>query len=85
MSLVLAESLSAVPEALAAFEPELVAPQCLRFHYRTSASPVSEILGRAAEAGLTVVDVTTEETDLEDIFLQLTRGAHDGGEGSATD
>ena len=80
MTLVLAESLSAVPAALATFEPELASPQCLRFHYRTSASPVSEILSRAGEAGLTVTDVTTEETDLEDIFLQLTRGAHgDGG------
>ena len=78
MTLVLAESLSQVPETLAAFEPELASPHCLRFHYRTSASPVSEILARAGEAGLTVTDVTTEETDLEDIFLQLTRGAHEG-------
>ena len=34
-------------------------------------------LGRfLAGTALTVTDVTTEETDLEDIFLQLTRGAH---------
>ncbi len=29
------------------------------------------------EAGLKIQDISTEETDLEDIFLQLTRGAHD--------
>ncbi len=83
MTLVFAESLEAVPAPLSPFEPELVSPQCLRFHYRASASPVSDILSKAGEAGLTVIDVTTEETDLEDIFLQLTRGAHGDGDGPA--
>ncbi len=31
------------------------------------------ILSAVAEAGLVVADITTEETDLEDLFLQLTR------------
>ena len=72
------EDLAQLPPALEPFEPERLGAHCLRFHYRASESPVSEILRRVASAGLTVVDMTTEETDLEDIFLQLTRGSHDG-------
>jgi len=33
-------------------------------------------------AGLDIVDLSTEETDLEDIFLQLTRGEDSSGEAS---
>ena len=28
------------------------------------------------KAGVRITDITTEETDLEDIFLQITRGSH---------
>ena len=33
---------------------------------------IGEILAAVREAGLGIVDLSTEETDLEDIFLQLT-------------
>jgi ABC-2 type transport system ATP-binding protein len=81
LTLVLAEGVGEVPEALARFQPELLAPRRLLFHYRTSKSPVNEILGAVAASGLTVMDMSTEETDLEDIFLQLTRGAHGAATG----
>ncbi|MEM7221869.1 MAG: ABC transporter ATP-binding protein [Pseudomonadota bacterium] len=73
MTLTLAGAQEAVPEALARFEPELIDPHTLRFHYRASQSPVSDILSAVSAAELAVLDVSTEETDLEDIFLQLTR------------
>ena len=76
LTLVLAEAIDEVPAGLARFQPELLGPGRLLFHYRTSQSPVNEILGAVAASGLTVADMSTEETDLEDIFLQLTRGAH---------
>ncbi len=76
----LAEAVTELPEALLPFQPELLGPGRLLFHYRTSQSPVNEILGAVAASGLTVADMSTEETDLEDIFLQLTRG----GQGTAT-
>jgi ABC-2 type transport system ATP-binding protein len=41
---------------------------------------VSEILAAASAAGLEIVDLTTEEADLEDIFLQLTREPVDASE-----
>jgi ABC-2 type transport system ATP-binding protein len=62
-----------VPAALARFNVEPAGPRRLVFHYRPSESPVPEILSAVAEAGLVVADITTEETDLEDLFLQLTR------------
>ena len=34
---------------------------------------VGEILDAVRSAGLAIADLSTEETDLEDIFLQLTR------------
>ncbi len=77
LTLVLAEAIAEVPAALQRFEPELQARDRLLFRYRTSQSPVNEILNAVAATALTVVDMSTEETDLEDIFLQLTRGAHE--------
>ena len=73
LTLVLGSDIAAVPQALAKFNVELPAPRRLVFHYRPSQSPVPEILRSVAAAGLEVVDMTTEETDLEDLFLQLTR------------
>ena len=76
LTLVFSEEVTDVPEALAAFQPEVVEPGRLLFHYRTRKSPVNDILSAVAASSLTVLDMVTEETDLEDIFLQLTRGAH---------
>jgi ABC-2 type transport system ATP-binding protein len=77
LTLLLAKDLAEIPEALARFGPELMGCRCLRFQYRASEGPVSEILAAVASAGLSVADIFTEEADLEDIFLQLTHGAHD--------
>jgi ABC-2 type transport system ATP-binding protein len=73
LTLVLAEDLAEVPAALLGFHVEIAGPRRLVFHYRPSQSPVPEVLRAVAQAGLSVVDMTTEETDLEDLFLQLTR------------
>ncbi len=80
LTLVLAEAVTELPEALQPFQPELLGPGRLLFHYRTSQSPVNDILAAVAASGLTVTDMSTEETDLEDIFLQLTQGS----QGAAT-
>ncbi len=77
LTLVLGGDLDAVPEALTKFNAELATPRRLVFHYRPSQSPVPDILRAVTASGLQVVDISSEETDLEDIFLQLTRGAHD--------
>ena len=61
------------PESLAPYHPELIRPDCLRLRYRPRETKVGEILDRVREAGLEILDISTVETDLEDIFLQLTR------------
>jgi len=78
LALILDQDLERIPESLYRFTVSLPVPRRLVFQYRPSERPVPEILRAVANAGLTVVDMTTEETDLEDLFLQLTRGAHDG-------
>ena len=44
----------------------------LVMHYQPSRLGVGAILAATAEAGLGVADLSTEEADLEDIFIQLT-------------
>ena len=77
LTLLVNRDLTEAPENLADFAPELVGPRRLLFRYRASESPVPQILAAVADAGLEIADMTTEETDLEDLFLRLTRGAHE--------
>ncbi len=75
LTLVLDRPLAAVPPALARFEPAQAAPNIVTFRYRPSLTACAQILDAAQAAGLTIVDLSTEEADLEDIFLQLVRQA----------
>jgi ABC-2 type transport system ATP-binding protein len=68
---------TAVPGALMPFAAALAGPRRLVIHYKPSAAPVAQILAAIQASGLPVVDVTTTESDLEDIFLQLTRAARE--------
>jgi ABC-2 type transport system ATP-binding protein len=60
------------PASLDSYHPELVRPDRLRLRYRPRETKVGEILDRVRGAGLEIIDLSTVETDLEDIFLQLT-------------
>ena len=81
LTVVVDRDLDAVPAALSAFSAELAEPRRLIVRYQPSRQRVDGILAALAAAGLGVVDLSTEESDLEDIFLQLTGGAHARGEG----
>ncbi|HSV29596.1 MAG TPA: ABC transporter ATP-binding protein, partial [Candidatus Omnitrophota bacterium] len=70
--LTLASELAEPPLALAPFSPELRPDGRMVIHYKPSAMPIAGILEAVRQAGLSIVDLSTEETDLEDIFLQLT-------------
>jgi len=70
--LTLDRDLDAVPPTLAAFAPELRPGRRMVIRYRPSEITVGAILSAIAATGLGIVDLTTEQTDLEDIFLQLT-------------
>jgi ABC-2 type transport system ATP-binding protein len=73
LALTLARDLAEVPLSLRRYAAELQNPRRLVLRYRLSEAKVSDILSAASAAGLEIVDLTTEEADLEDIFLQLTR------------
>jgi ABC-2 type transport system ATP-binding protein len=73
MVLTLDRDLAAVPEALGSFRAELRDRRHLVVHYQPSATRVGELLTAISHAGLSVVDMSTVESDLEDLFLELTR------------
>lgn len=76
LTFTLDRDLAAVPDALGAFSADLVEPRRLVVRYQPSRQRADAILAAVAASGLGVVDLSTEESDLEDIFLQLTQGAH---------
>jgi ABC-2 type transport system ATP-binding protein len=75
---ILAGDLAAVPESLRRYGAELPSPRRLVLRYAPSRISAGEILAAVQASGLAVADMTTLEADLEDVFLQLTRGAHAG-------
>jgi ABC-2 type transport system ATP-binding protein len=75
----LGADIAAVPAGLAAFGAVLAGPRRLVVHYRPSKGPVGAILAAIHASGLPVVDISTTESDLEDIFLQLTRAGREEG------
>jgi ABC-2 type transport system ATP-binding protein len=74
LRIVVTANLSALPDSLQPFNVELTDTRTLTFRYRTRETEVREILDAVSVAGLVVADLSTEEPDLEDVFLALTRG-----------
>jgi len=70
------------PPGLAEHRAEMLGPNRLRVAYAPSRVTSGEIFAAVAEAGFGIVDVTTREADLEDVFLRLT-GAEGGADGES--
>ena len=79
MSVTVAEAVEAVPEPLKGYNVELRNGRQLVFRYPPSKIHSGEILAAVQEAGLSIIDLTTRETDLEDIFLRLIGSATESG------
>ena len=77
MTVVVDHDLGALPGGLDRFDAILETPRRIVFRYRPSRTRMAEILAALDQADLTVADLTTKETDLEDIFIRLTAGAQD--------
>jgi ABC-2 type transport system ATP-binding protein len=75
MTLTVTAPLTAVPAALQRFHVALAGPGRLVFHYPPSRIRGGEIIAAVQGCGIGIAEVTTRETELEDIFLQLTRSA----------
>ncbi len=65
--------LAAIPPALTELGAELLGPRRLRLQYRPSQMPFGSVLAKLQAAGLAIHDLTTQDADLEDLFLELTR------------
>jgi ABC-2 type transport system ATP-binding protein len=67
-------ALSWVPEILKVYAPDLSHDgQTLTLNFKPSIHPMAKILADIAQAGLNIMDLSTEEADLEDMFLEITR------------
>jgi ABC-2 type transport system ATP-binding protein len=78
LTITLTEALTRLPETLQRFHLEIAAPGRLVFRYRPSRTAIAELLAALNAAGLAIADLTTEEADLQDVFLQLTGPAAGG-------
>ncbi|MCA1749395.1 MAG: ABC transporter ATP-binding protein [Sphingomonadales bacterium] len=63
------------PDARCFEKVELVDARTLAITYRMDKANAGDVLTALAEDGLHIVDVSTREADLEDVFLNLTREA----------
>jgi len=73
LTIIVDRDLAALPASLGAFDALLKDERRLVVRYQPSRTRVAEILAAVQAAGLEIVDLSTLEADLEDIFLQLTR------------
>jgi ABC-2 type transport system ATP-binding protein len=71
------EPLTTLPSPLARHDAKMIGPHQLAVHYRPSRTQISDILASTRTAGLTIADLTTRESDLEDVFLALTSSGND--------
>jgi len=63
----------AVPEILAALGAEKSGQRSIIFRYSPSEREVGELITAIQSAGYGIADISTKDSDLEDVFLQLTR------------
>jgi len=54
---------------------EIVTPRTVEITYNKDKTNAGEVMGKMQSMGFAIVDVTTQEADLEDVFLNLTRKA----------
>ena len=71
--------LDAPPDAPCFDKIELKAPRTLAITYRKDRVNAGDVLAALQRDGLGIVDVSTREADLEDVFLNLTRAANANG------
>jgi ABC-2 type transport system ATP-binding protein len=81
MAITVAEEIRALPASLDGVVVEILPPRRMIFRYKPSRTRIRSILDAVRGAGYTIADLTTEESKLEDIFLDLTGPAPHTGSG----
>ena len=64
-----------IPDSLSDLSLDLRADGQLAVHYNPTLTNMDSLLRKLNEADIRIADLTTEQSDLEDIFLQLTYSA----------
>jgi ABC-2 type transport system ATP-binding protein len=72
-------SLTKIPAELAKFNVELIKNNKLVFRVAPTQVPVENVMDAVRAAGYKIIDLTTKESDLEDIFLLMTSNNKKGG------
>lgn len=62
-----------LPDALLAFAPVQEGGRSLMFRYAPKERGVGELIAAVQAAGYGIADISTDERNLEDVFLQMTR------------
>ena len=62
-----------IPAVLVDYNPELINEHQIRLSYHSKKTSVQDILEHIAGSDLKIRDISTRESDLEDIFLSFTR------------
>ena len=62
-----------IPPSLSAFHAEKEGRRTIVIHYTPGEQAVGQIIEAIQTAGYGIVDISTNDSDLEDVFLQLTR------------
>jgi ABC-2 type transport system ATP-binding protein len=73
--LTLDRDLAEVPAGLSRYHTELSGLRRLVIRYQPSRDDINEVLAAVQHSGLAITDLSTNETDLEDIFLQLVQAS----------
>ncbi|MGX1197956.1 ABC transporter ATP-binding protein [Parvibaculum sp. MBR-TMA-1.3b-4.2] len=74
-----ASPLDQIPASLEDMKVTLRPDGSLDIQYNPVEVSAMSILAQLSAEGLEIADISTEESDLEDVFLQLTSGAHGAG------
>ncbi|MBL4907579.1 MAG: ABC transporter ATP-binding protein [Sneathiella sp.] len=72
VTLILDRDIAEIPPFLSRYDASLTGGRRLAIHYKPSEVAINKILTDVAASGLSIVDLSTEEPDLEDAFLQMT-------------
>jgi ABC-2 type transport system ATP-binding protein len=72
-------SLTKIPAELAKFNVELIKNNKLVFRVTPTKVPVENVMDAVRAAGYKIIDLTTKESDLEDILLLMTSNNKKGG------
>lgn len=71
--------LTEVPQAICFDKIDIIGERTLAITYRKDQVNAGEVLAALQRDGLGIVDVSTREADLEDVFLNLTRASNANG------